>query len=257
MNAAIADHAALLGLGREGRTDRHQDHQRQGKCCCHPLHESKLAVRTSGVNNPEFRARGRTLPRFSTIAKGPPLSGPASRSRSSRECNGAPAGRSLSSPLGHGLRGSLCDEWAFISLMRERRPKLQGQLEPVEAVIVSGEPLRYAVANTGVVPLMYAFDESIDWATGKRAAAALGRLGRSGRHDRRARAAERSASRGGRQASGARALPTDQETQPRARPRAGLHRRALRVLSRALQSRMSTPRTHALVTRDASFLALA
>lgn len=53
---AIADHAALLGLRPEGGPRRYQDHQHHGKCC-HPLHESKLAVRTPGVNNPEFWAR--------------------------------------------------------------------------------------------------------------------------------------------------------------------------------------------------------
>jgi hypothetical protein len=49
----IANHAALLGLRPEGGPRRYQDYQGHGKCC-HPLHESKLAVRTPGVNNLEF-----------------------------------------------------------------------------------------------------------------------------------------------------------------------------------------------------------
>jgi hypothetical protein len=78
---AIADHAALLGLRPEGGPRRYQDHQRHGKCC-HPLHESKLAVRTPGVNNPEFWARCPPLPLQTRSPRELTRSRQASRSRS-------------------------------------------------------------------------------------------------------------------------------------------------------------------------------
>jgi hypothetical protein len=57
---AIADHAAVLGLGPEGRTGRRQNHQRQGKCC-HPFHESNLPVKSNGSQHSGLSA-SRPLP---------------------------------------------------------------------------------------------------------------------------------------------------------------------------------------------------
>jgi hypothetical protein len=54
---AIADQAAVLGLGPQSRSGRRQDHQRHDEGC-YALHESNLPVRSNGSQQSGLLDRG-------------------------------------------------------------------------------------------------------------------------------------------------------------------------------------------------------